>query len=111
MPGFVPVRATTRNTWQVLEVKRGIVMSQDLITFDEIDKDGPQQRARTYDIPVSDLQGDDVLALGPVSIDVTVAKGDGPAEYLADGTVTFTADLTCARCVDPYPFANHASFH
>ncbi len=86
-------------------------MPYDTILLDEIDKDGPQQRERTYDIPVSDLQGDDVVALGPVTIDVTVAKGDSPGQYLADGTVAFTADLTCARCVDPYPFANHSSFH
>jgi uncharacterized protein len=86
-------------------------MQQDFIYFDDIDKDGPQQRSRTYDIAVSELDGNDVEALGPVSIDVTVEKGNAPGDYLADGTVQFTADLTCARCVDPYPFANHSSFH
>ncbi len=86
-------------------------MQQDFIHFDDIDKDGPQQRARTYDIPLSELVRDDVAALGPIDIDVTVQKGDAPGDYLADGSVRFTADLTCARCVDPYPFANQSTFH
>src|SRR5882724_8910474 len=61
-------------------------MQQDYILFDDIDKDGPQQRARVYDVPADELGR-------------------------ADGEVRFTADLTCARCVDPYPFANQSPFH
>lgn len=86
-------------------------MQPDYIRFDDIDKDGPQHRVHTYDIAASEMEGEDVVGLGPVTIDVTVDKGDGPGDYLADGSVDFTADLTCARCVDPFPFANHSSFH
>ena len=86
-------------------------MQQDFIHFDDIDKDGPQQRAGVYDVPVDELGRGDVVALGPVSIDVTVRKGDAPGDYLAEGEVRFAADLTCARCVDPYPFANQSPFH
>ncbi len=86
-------------------------MQQDHILFDAIDKDGPQQRARVYDVPADELGRGDVMALGPISIDVNVQKGNAPGDYLADGEVRFTADLTCARCVDPYPFANQSPFH
>ena len=86
-------------------------MQQDLIHFDDIDKDGPQQRSRTYDIPAAELDRVDVTALGPVSIDVDVQKGDAPGDYVVDGNVGFTAELTCARCVDATPFANQSSFH
>jgi len=86
-------------------------MQQDYILFDDIDKDGPQQRARVYDVPAEELGRDDVVAIGPISIDVNVQKGNAPGDYLADGSVQFTADLTCARCVDPYPFANQSPFH
>jgi uncharacterized protein len=34
-----------------------------------------------------------------------------PAEYIAEGTVSFSADMTCSRCADPYPFANTSTFH
>jgi uncharacterized protein len=84
---------------------------QDSILFDVIDKDGPQSYARTYDIPASDLDPDEVAALGPVTIEVRVEKGNSPGEYLAEGEVIFTADLICSRCVDPYPFANRSPFH
>jgi uncharacterized protein len=85
---------------------------QDYIHFDEIDRDGPQSYARTYDIPAFELHAEDEVAgLGPVSIEVRVEKGNAPGEYLADGTVSFTADLLCSRCADPYPFANHSPFH
>src|SRR5947209_2302962 len=86
-------------------------MQQDYIHFDDIDKDGPQQRARVYDVPADELGRDDVVAIGPISIDVTVQQGNAPGDYLADGEVRFTADLTCARCVDPFPFANQSPFH
>src|SRR5436309_319433 len=86
-------------------------MPQDIIRFDDIDKDGPQQRSRTFDIPAAELGREDVTGLGPVSIEVNVQKGDAPGDYIAEGSVSFTADLTCARCVDDYPFANQSPFH
>ena len=81
------------------------------IDFDRIDDDGPQTYSGTYDFPVADLGRDDVVAMSPVTIDVTVSPGDAQHDYLADGTVAFTADLTCSRCLDPTPFANNSPFH
>jgi len=46
-----------------------------------------------------------------VSLVADALKGDLPAEYLADGTTTFAADFLCARCVEPFPFANASEFH
>jgi DUF177 domain-containing protein len=84
---------------------------RDFILFDEIDKDGPQSYSRTYSIPPEELDRIEIAAIGPVAIAGEASKGDLPAEYLADGSSKFTADLTCARCVEPYPFASASSFH
>jgi len=84
---------------------------QDFIVFDDIDKHGPQTYKRTYDISADDLARDEVVAVGPVTIEATVKKGDLAAEYIADGSVSFALDLECARCTDPYPFANPSTFH
>ena len=84
---------------------------QDFIVFDEIDKHGPQSLSGTYQLTPQELVRDELAGVGPVSIEVTARKGDQPGEYLADGTSNFTADLTCSRCVEPYPFANSATFH
>ena len=86
-------------------------MQPDVILFDDIDRDGPQRRSAVLEIPASALDSEDVVALGPVSIEVTAADGEARGEYVADGAVEYTADLTCARCVDPYPFANRSTFH
>jgi uncharacterized protein len=80
-------------------------------SFDQIDKHGPQELRETFDIPASELDREEVESLGPVSIEARAEKGDLPGEYVTSGTVSFTADLLCSRCVDPYPFANTADFH
>ena len=83
----------------------------DQIDFDEIDEHGPQTYRGTYDVPASELDRIEVASLGEVSIEATAQKGDVEDEYLADGTVSFTADLSCSRCDEPYPFANTSTFH
>ena len=54
----------------------------------------------------------------PVVVTVTgwikgqrVDGGSDTWALLADGTVSFTADLTCSRCAEPYPIANTSTFH
>lgn len=84
---------------------------QDFIVFDEIDKHGPQSYKRTYDIAGADLDRDEVAAFGPVTIEANVRKGELAGEYVADGSVLFTLDLTCSRCLEAYPFANPSTFH
>ena len=71
---------------------------QDFIVLDEIDKYGPQTYNRTYQ-------------LTPRELEATARKGDLAGEYLVDGSSQFTADFACSRCVEPYPFANSATFH
>lgn len=84
---------------------------QDFIVFDEIDKHGPQTVRGTYTLTPAELERDELAGVGPVTIEATATKGDQAGEYLVDGTSQFMADLTCSRCVEPYPFANSATFH
>jgi len=51
------------------------------------------------------------MNLGPVSITASARKGDLPAEYIVEGSTRFTADFSCSRCVEPYPFAGFSNFH
>jgi len=84
----------------------------DVIVFKTIDEHGPQTYRATFEATAEDLnRADEVVGLGSVAIDVRVKEGDLEDEYVADGTVTFTADLSCARCADPFPFANPSGFH
>lgn len=83
---------------------------KDVIDFETIDERGPQTYHATFDVNAEELGRDDVTGLGSVTIDTTVQAGDLEDEYLAEGTVTFTADLTCSRCAEPYPFANPSGF-
>src|SRR5204863_6781956 len=85
--------------------------TRDFIVFDEIDKYGPQSLSRTYQLTPQELEREELAGLGPISIEATARKGEQPGEYLVDGTSTFTADLACSRCLEPYPFANSSAFH
>lgn len=86
-------------------------MKDVIIDFNVIDEHGPQSYSGTFDVPATDLARDEVAAGGTATIDATARTGDAPAEYVAEGTVTFNADLECSRCVEPYPFANTSAFH
>lgn len=85
--------------------------TRNFIDFDAVDEHGPQSYHATFEIPVAELERDEVVNVGPVTIDVDVEQGDGAGTYKAGGTVSFTADYECARCVEPYPIANHSPFH
>jgi uncharacterized metal-binding protein YceD (DUF177 family) len=84
---------------------------RDFILFDEIDKDGPKSYSRTYSVPSDELDRVEIVNISPVAIAARASKGDLPAEYIAEGSAKFTADLACSRCVEPYPFASSSSFH
>lgn len=86
-------------------------MSTDFIDFKTIDEHGPQSYHATYEVAVDEMDSDDLASVGSATIDVNVKQGDLAAEYIADGTVSFTADLTCSRCAEPYPIANTSTFH
>ena len=84
---------------------------KERIVFDDIDKYGPQHSERTFQFTTEELKRIELVSIGPVSLVADARKGDLPAEYLADGTTTFAADFLCARCVEPFPFANASEFH
>jgi len=82
-----------------------------IIDFNVIDKDGPQSYSGAFTFTPEELDRIELAGLSPVAIKVDVQKGDLPGEYLADGIAEFNGDLTCSRCVEPYPFANPSTFH
>ena len=84
---------------------------RNAIEFDEIDEHGPQEYHGTFEIPLSDLDRDELSAIGPVSIEARAEQGGADGDYLIDGSVRFTADFNCSRCLDPYPIANQSAFH
>jgi uncharacterized protein len=86
-------------------------MSAEFIDFKTIEEHGPQTYEGTYEVGVSELDRDELASVGSATIKTTVKPGDLESEYIADGTVTFTADLTCSRCAEPYPIANTSTFH
>ena len=83
----------------------------DLIEFDVIDEHGPQTYRGKYDVSASELERDELANTGSVTIETTVDMGDAPGEYVADGTASFSADLSCSRCLEAYPFAHASTFH
>ncbi|HEX7155361.1 MAG TPA: DUF177 domain-containing protein [Thermoanaerobaculia bacterium] len=86
-------------------------MNKDIIDFNVIDEHGPQSYTGSYEVDASELARPEFSGTAAAKIEATADRGDLPGEYVIDGTVGFTADLTCSRCVEPYPFANNSSFH
>src|SRR5262249_31284441 len=89
---------------------RGRTM-REFIQFDEVDEHGPQTYSGTFEYLAADVDRDEVSSIGPVGIEARVELAGTEGEYIADGTVKFTADFNCSRCLDPYPFANTSNFH
>jgi uncharacterized protein len=83
----------------------------DIISFDHIDKHGPQEYRGTYAITPGELDRIDVAETDSVSIQARAEKGNLPGEYVVDGSSSFTAALNCSRCAEPYPFAQPSLFH
>ncbi len=83
----------------------------DVIVFDEIDKDGPQDYRGTFELSPAELDRDEIAKVSPVAVTTHAEKGVLPGDYIVDGTAKFTADLNCSRCLDPYPIASSSSFH
>lgn len=83
---------------------------EPVIDFDVIDERGPQQFEATLEVSADEIDRPEVPGGGSARMKGEAAKGDAPGEYKVDGHVHFTADLACARCDDPYPFASDADF-
>ena len=86
-------------------------MSQEVIDFKTIDEHGPQSYHATWDVAADELERAEVASVGNATIQANAKKGELDGEYIADGTVSFTADLNCSRCAEPYPIANTSTFH
>lgn len=84
---------------------------KQIIDFTTIDEDGPQTYNGTYEANADDLDRFEVANVGTITIHANAKQGDLEGEYIADGQVSFTADMTCSRCAEPYPFANTSTFH
>src|SRR5256885_2196977 len=82
-----------------------------VIDFDDIDENGPRSYYATFDIPAAELERDEILGVGPITIDAHAEPGDVAGTYKVDGNVSFPADYQCARCLEPYPIANDSPFH
>ena len=85
--------------------------SRTVIDFDDIDENGPQSYHASFDFPAGELAHDEVVGVGPVTIDAHAEKGDAEGTYKVGGNVRFTADFQCSRCLEPYPIANNSAFH
>ena len=83
----------------------------DIIEFDTIDEHGPQTYRGSYEIDASELARAEFDNVAAANIEATVRPGDAEGEYIADGTSSFTTDLNCSRCLEPFPFANTSTFH
>lgn len=83
----------------------------NVIDFNVIDEHGPQTYRGTFEVPASELGRDELAGGATLTIEATASRGDGAGEYIVDGNARMTADLSCARCLEPYPFAQPSSFH
>lgn len=84
---------------------------KDVIDFNAIDEHGPQSYRGEFAVETAELEREELIGMGAVTIQANAQQGDLPLEYVADGSVSFTADIECSRCAEPYPFANASTFH
>ena len=83
---------------------------QIFLDFDSVDKYGPQHAKTTFAISGEELERVEVDRLDRVAIEANANVGDLEGEYLVDGEIDMTGQLRCARCLEPYPFANRSPF-
>jgi uncharacterized protein len=60
-------------------------------------------------LSVADLGGDPLVSLSPVRMSGTITPVD--ENYLLDGELTWSGELTCSRCVSPYAFSEAVPLH
>jgi uncharacterized protein len=85
-------------------------MPEQFFDFDKIDQYGPQNLEGTLSIDASELDRDEVESVGPVTYSAKGDTGNLKGEYQVEGEVGYQLDLRCARCIEPYPFANTIPF-
>ncbi len=82
----------------------------ELIDFDRIDDQGVQHLRESLDLRPEELEREELQGGVRAAIDVEASGGELEGEYLVDGTLDFTSQLVCGRCLEPFPFANRSSF-
>lgn len=83
----------------------------DIISFDKVDKYGPQSYSGRYSVASDELDRSEIAETADITIEAKAEKGNLPGEYIVDGSASFTSALACSRCLDPAPFANSSTFH
>jgi uncharacterized protein len=83
---------------------------EQFVDFDRVDQHGPQTVQGKVQITADEVDHEVVEQVGDVEVEVKASSTGVPGEYLLEGEVSYQADLRCSRCLDPYPFANRASF-
>ena len=82
-----------------------------VIDFHQIEETGqPIEVDAPLELRVDDLGHDDIESVSGVHVTLTASKGNRPGEYLVEGRFRFMADLNCARCLEPVPFASESDF-
>lgn len=83
---------------------------EPVIDFDLIDEHGPQHYEARLELSAGELAREELPSGGTASIVADADRGDAPSEHLVRGELSFTGDLECARCADPYPFSSETGF-
>lgn len=81
------------------------------IDFDRVDQYGPQHLHAALSLSPEQLEREELRSGVDVELDVNTLKGEVEGEYLVDGTMSYQGELDCARCLEPFPFANRSSFN
>ena len=81
-----------------------------VLDFEKVADHGPQTYSASVSIGAEELARDEVIKLSDVRVEGSVDEGDRPDEFVVRGRLAYEADLMCARCLDPYPFANRSEF-
>jgi len=84
---------------------------QQTISFDKIDKYGPQTLSAAYTVAPDELDRVEVAEAAEIALEANVDKGSLAGEYVVEGSYRFTTALACSRCLDPTPFAHASTFH
>ena len=83
-------------------------MAEPRIPF-EAAQEKPLQFFGETALPAESLGGDPLVSIGPVRMQGVVTFVD--PEYLLDADISFSGELTCARCVSPYRFSESLPVH
>lgn len=80
------------------------------IDFDRVDQYGPQAQQAVFTLSPSQLEREELKSPLDVRLQTVTRKGELKGEYVVEGTIEYAGELFCARCLDPFPFANLSGF-